>query len=64
MKAAYVRAQALGGPEDNGLARAVAALALVGDRIAAVESAIDRAVAPCNPGAHPNGRHAAAEQEQ
>ncbi|MFI5794334.1 DNA repair ATPase [Streptomyces sp. NPDC051677] len=64
IKAAYVRAQALGGPEDDGLTRAVAALALVGDRIAAVESAIDRAAAPHHPGAHPSGRHAAGEQEQ
>lgn len=43
LKAAYVRTQALGGPEGDALTRAVAALALLGDRIAAVESAITRA---------------------
>ncbi|MGV9235168.1 hypothetical protein ACWDN9_03325, partial [Streptomyces nigra] len=42
VKAAYVRTQALGGAEDDQLARAVAALGLLADRIAAVESAITR----------------------
>ncbi|MFE0437398.1 DNA repair ATPase [Streptomyces nigra] len=42
VKAAYVRTQALGGAEDDQLTRAVAALGLLADRIAAVESAITR----------------------
>ncbi|MEU9097667.1 DNA repair ATPase [Streptomyces sp. NPDC048361] len=40
---AYVRAQALGGAEGDPLTRAVAALGLLADRVAAVESAITRA---------------------
>ncbi|MFF9058913.1 DNA repair ATPase [Streptomyces sp. NPDC014882] len=59
VKAAHVRARALGGPEDAPLVRAVAALGLLADRIAAVESAIARAADPRAPLAHPNGRHAA-----
>ncbi|MEZ3181182.1 DNA repair ATPase [Streptomyces pimonensis] len=43
LKAAHVRTVALGGPDEDALARAVAALSLLGDRIAAVESAITRA---------------------
>ncbi|MFG3659408.1 DNA repair ATPase [Streptomyces sp. NPDC047706] len=43
LKAAYVRAQALGGAQGDQLARAVAALGLLADRVAAVESAITRA---------------------
>ncbi|WP_405638836.1 DNA repair ATPase [Streptomyces sp. NBC_00019] len=46
VKAASVRAQALGGPEGDQLARAIAALGLLGDRIAAVETAINRAADP------------------
>ncbi|MFD7811985.1 DNA repair ATPase [Streptomyces sp. NPDC059785] len=46
LKAAYVRGQALGGPDGDALARAVAALGLLADRIAAVESAITRAAGP------------------
>ena len=46
VKAAYVRTQALGGPEDDQLTRAVAALGLLADRIAAVESAITRTTDP------------------
>ncbi|MEV0299658.1 DNA repair ATPase [Streptomyces prasinus] len=46
VKAAHVRTHALGGPDDDALTRAVAALALLGDRIAAVESAITRAADP------------------
>ncbi len=46
VKAAYVRTQALGGPEDGQLARAVGALALLAERIAAVESAISRTAGP------------------
>ncbi|MFF7970663.1 DNA repair ATPase [Streptomyces sp. NPDC007905] len=43
VKAAHVRARALGGPEDDPLTRAVAALGLLAERVAAVESAIIRA---------------------
>ncbi|AKZ53292.1 hypothetical protein SAM23877_0243 [Streptomyces ambofaciens ATCC 23877] len=46
LKAAYVRTQTLGGPESDPLTRAVAALGLLADRVAAVESAINRAVDP------------------
>ncbi|MFD3731652.1 DNA repair ATPase [Streptomyces sp. NPDC058632] len=46
VRAAHVRTHALGGPDDDALIRAVAALALLGDRIAAVESAITRAADP------------------
>ncbi|GEC08921.1 hypothetical protein SSP24_65760 [Streptomyces spinoverrucosus] len=44
LKTAYVRTQRLGGMADDQLARAVAALDLLADRVAAVESAISRAV--------------------
>jgi hypothetical protein len=59
LKAAYVRAQALGGPGTDTLTRAVAALGLLADRIAAVESAIDRAADPRHLVADPAARHAA-----
>ncbi|WP_107481159.1 DNA repair ATPase [Streptomyces sp. IMTB 2501] len=42
VKTAHARARALGGPEDDPLTRAVAALGLLADRVAAVESAITR----------------------
>ncbi|MFC8898230.1 DNA repair ATPase [Streptomyces cinereoruber] len=48
VSAAYVRERALGGAEDDPLARAVAALGLLADRVAAVESAIDRVADPRN----------------
>ncbi|WP_327368271.1 DNA repair ATPase [Streptomyces sp. NBC_01217] len=64
LKTAYVRTQALGGPEDDQLARAVAALGLLADRIAAVESAIDRAIDPRHLIANPTARHAARRQGQ
>ncbi|NEB53867.1 AAA family ATPase, partial [Streptomyces griseus] len=41
--ASYVRTQALGGPDGDPMTRAVAALGLLADRIAAVETAIRRA---------------------
>lgn len=44
VKAAYVRARALGGDEDDPMNRAVGALGLVADRVAAVEIAISRAI--------------------
>ncbi|WSQ12780.1 DNA repair ATPase [Streptomyces sp. NBC_01231] len=59
LKAAYVRTQTLGGPDDDPLTRAVATLGLLADRIAAVESAINRAADPRHPIAHPTARHAA-----
>ncbi|MGW7169173.1 DNA repair ATPase [Streptomyces sp. NPDC054884] len=43
VKAACVRTRTLGGPQDDQLTRAIAALGLLADRIAAVESAITRA---------------------
>ncbi|MER6622918.1 DNA repair ATPase [Streptomyces sp. NPDC000931] len=54
LKAAHVRTLTLGGPDEDALARAVAALALLGDRIAAVESAITRAADPRRLLAHPS----------
>ncbi|WP_411081523.1 DNA repair ATPase [Streptomyces sp. cmx-18-6] len=42
----YVRTQALGGPDGDQMTRAVAALGLLADRIAAVETAIQRAADP------------------
>ncbi|MEU5720126.1 DNA repair ATPase [Streptomyces sp. NPDC020403] len=44
--ASYVRGQALGGPDGDPMTRAVAALGLLADRIAAVEAAIGRAGDP------------------
>ncbi|MFF5274457.1 DNA repair ATPase [Streptomyces sp. NPDC000133] len=44
--ASYVRTQALGGPDSGPMTRAVAALGLLADRIAAVESAIRRSDGP------------------
>ena len=43
MKAAFQRAQALGGAEDSPINRAVGAVGLLADRVGAVEQAIDRA---------------------
>lgn len=40
LKAAYVRSRALGGPADDPLARATAALALLADRMSAIEAAL------------------------
>ncbi|MBT2394827.1 DNA repair ATPase [Streptomyces sp. ISL-100] len=56
---AYVRAQALGGSGDDSLGRAVAALGLLADRVAAVETAITRAADPRHLLSRPPGRHAA-----
>ncbi|GHA05579.1 hypothetical protein GCM10010329_30050 [Streptomyces spiroverticillatus] len=60
---AYVRGQALGGAGDDGLGRAVAALGLLADRVAAVESAIVRATDPRHLLNRPTGRHAAGADE-
>ncbi|WP_328425866.1 DNA repair ATPase [Streptomyces sp. NBC_00443] len=62
VKAAYVRSQALGGPEDAPLPRAVAALGLLADRIAAIETAINRAADPRHLLANSQARHAAERQ--
>ncbi|MFD5227944.1 DNA repair ATPase [Streptomyces qaidamensis] len=59
LKAAHVRAQSLGGPEDDQLARAVSALGLLADRIAAVETAITRASDPRHLVVNSTARHAA-----
>ncbi|MFF4287645.1 DNA repair ATPase [Streptomyces sp. NPDC001633] len=59
LKSAYVRTQRLGGAEDDPALRAVAALGLLADRLAAVESALTRAADPRALMANPNGRHAA-----
>ncbi|MET7732104.1 DNA repair ATPase [Streptomyces sp. NPDC005402] len=55
LKTAQVRSRALGGSDDDALVRAVAALGLLADRIAAVESAITRATDP-RPTVGPTGR--------
>ncbi|MFF5701038.1 DNA repair ATPase [Streptomyces sp. NPDC012794] len=57
----HARAQALGGADDDPLSRAVAALGLLADRVAAVENAITRATNPGHRPAFPAGRHAARE---
>ncbi|MFJ1694647.1 DNA repair ATPase [Streptomyces sp. NPDC088252] len=57
--ASYVRTQALGGPDGDPVTRAVAALGLLADRIAAVESAIVRVADPRHLLAGPPPRHAA-----
>ncbi|WP_328743840.1 DNA repair ATPase [Streptomyces sp. NBC_00285] len=59
VKAAYVRTQTLGGFGSDPVTRAVAALGLLADRVAAVESAINRAVDPRHLIADTAGRHAA-----
>ncbi|MDG4856671.1 DNA repair ATPase [Streptomyces sp. T-3] len=59
VKAAYVRHRTLGGPDEDPVVRAVAALGLLADRIAAVETAIARAVDPRQLLANPAARHAA-----
>ncbi|MFH9608407.1 DNA repair ATPase [Streptomyces sp. NPDC017448] len=51
--ASYVRTQALGGPDGDPVTRAVAALGLLADRVAAVETAIRRAAGPRRPSAEP-----------
>ncbi|MFF4163956.1 DNA repair ATPase [Streptomyces sp. NPDC001741] len=56
--AAYVRTQALGGPDGDPATRAVGALGLLADRLAAVEAAIERAGSPRAMPADPRLRHA------
>ncbi|NBE55329.1 DNA repair ATPase [Streptomyces boluensis] len=57
IKAAHVRAARLGAGGDDPVTHAVAALDLVADRLAAVESAITRATDPRNALANPSARH-------
>ncbi|GGW17845.1 hypothetical protein GCM10010501_40090 [Streptomyces libani subsp. rufus] len=64
LKAAYVRTQTLGGPGEDQIVRAVAALGLLADRVAAVEAAITRAADPRTLLAQPRGRHASGHPEQ
>ncbi|MGC0337270.1 DNA repair ATPase [Streptomyces sp. SLBN-8D4] len=64
VKIAYLRTQTLGGPEDDQLTRAIAALGLLADRIAAVESAINRAADPHHLMATPTARHAVHPREE
>ncbi|MFE2248062.1 DNA repair ATPase [Streptomyces lavendulae] len=58
IKTSYVRARTLGGPEADPITRAVAALGLLADRVASVESAITRAADPRRTPDHPAARHA------
>ncbi|MDX2680401.1 DNA repair ATPase [Streptomyces sp. NY05-11A] len=64
LKTAHVRTQTLGGPEDDQITRAIAALGLLADRIAAVESAINRAADPRHIMANPTARHAVRPHEE
>ncbi|MGI5355771.1 DNA repair ATPase [Streptomyces sp. CA-252508] len=57
--AAHLRSRTPGGGGDDALGRAVAALGLLADRIAAVEGAITRAADPRHLLSSPPGRHAA-----
>ncbi|MFF8382189.1 DNA repair ATPase [Streptomyces kanasensis] len=59
VRAAYVGSRALGGAGDDALGRAVAALGLLVDRVAAVEVAITRATDRRHRPSRPSGRHAA-----
>ena len=58
VKSTYVRAQKLGGAEGDPAVRAIAALGLLADRVAAVETAITRAADPRHLVANPTARHA------
>jgi hypothetical protein len=57
LKAAHVRATAPGGAAGDAMARAVEALAVLADRVAAVESAISRATGPRRSPAAPPDDH-------
>ncbi|MBO1332235.1 DNA repair ATPase [Streptomyces sp. VRA16 Mangrove soil] len=58
VKAGYVRTHTLGGADGDPVVRAVAALGLLADRVAAVESAISRATDPRHTLANSVARHA------
>ncbi|MFJ7965942.1 DNA repair ATPase [Streptomyces sp. NPDC096324] len=62
VKAAYARTQTFGGPDDDPLVRAVAALGLLADRIAAVESAITGAAGSRPALRSTDPRHAAVQE--
>ncbi|MEV6408972.1 DNA repair ATPase [Streptomyces bobili] len=64
VKTAHVRTRTLGGPEDDQLTRAIAVLGLLADRIAAVESAINRAADPRHLMATPTARHAVRPRDE
>ncbi|CAL9539356.1 DNA repair ATPase [Streptomyces sp. enrichment culture] len=64
VRTAHVRARTLGGPDGDPLTRAVAALGLLADRVAAVESAITRAADPRHLLANPHARHAGGGAER
>ncbi|MEU9639409.1 DNA repair ATPase [Streptomyces tendae] len=64
VRTAHVRARTLGGPGDDPLTRAVAALGLLADRVAAVESAITRAADPRRLLANPHTRDASGGTER
>ncbi|AQS72011.1 DNA repair ATPase [Streptomyces pactum] len=64
LRAAHVRAATLGGPEHDPLTRAVAALGLLADRVAAVESAITRAADPRHLLANPQAPGAGAARDR
>ncbi|CAL9501774.1 DNA repair ATPase [Streptomyces sp. enrichment culture] len=64
VRTAHVRARTLGGPDGDPLTRAVAALGLLADRVAAVESAITRAADPRHLLADPHARHAGGGAER
>ncbi|MFF3615188.1 DNA repair ATPase [Streptomyces sp. NPDC002580] len=63
VKSAYVRTHTLGGPDSDPLTRAVAALGLLAERVAAVESAITRVADPRHVPATPNTPRAARRRE-
>ncbi|MGV9588916.1 DNA repair ATPase [Streptomyces tendae] len=58
VRTAHVRARTLGSADDDPVVRAVAALGLLADRVAAVESAITRAADPRRLLANPHAGHA------
>ncbi|WP_250401611.1 DNA repair ATPase [Streptomyces cellostaticus] len=62
VKTSFIRTRALGGPEDDPLSHAIAALGLLADRIEAVESAITRAADPRRLISGPAGPHTVRSQ--
>ncbi|WP_328863162.1 DNA repair ATPase [Streptomyces sp. NBC_00306] len=58
LTSAYARRRSPGGPDGDPVTRAVAALGLLADRVAAVETAIVRAAEPRHMLTNQNGRHA------
>ncbi|MFG2533089.1 DNA repair ATPase [Streptomyces sp. NPDC048516] len=64
LKSAYVRTQQLGGADGEPVIRAVAALGLLADHVAAVEQAIIRATDPRRLMVQPAARHRAKPQDE